>query len=70
VESLVLTQHGSYVQQLLVAELGALEAVWVVEQKRQVLLGLPLPAMQLLLSCSTLTVGHHLPVCQSVAYFG
>lgn len=60
VESLVLTQHGSYVQQLLVAELGVLEAVWVVEQQRQVLLGLPLPAMQLLLSCSTLKVRRYL----------
>lgn len=56
VEGLLQSQHGSYMQQLLVAELGALGTVWADERQRQVLLGLPLPAMQLLLSCSTLQV--------------
>jgi hypothetical protein len=45
---------GGKVQQLLVAVLGNLQAVWSDAEQRRVLLGLPLPAMQLLLSSDQL----------------
>jgi hypothetical protein len=47
---------GSRVQQLLVAAFGDLQAVWSDSQQQQLLLGLPLPAMQLLLSSDSLRV--------------
>uniref|UniRef100_A0A383VVS3 BACK domain-containing protein n=1 Tax=Tetradesmus obliquus TaxID=3088 RepID=A0A383VVS3_TETOB len=48
--------NGSRIQQLLLAVFGDLEAVWADAQLRQMLLGLPLPAMQLLLSSGELCV--------------
>jgi hypothetical protein len=47
---------GNRVQQLLLAVLGDLEAVWADKQLKDLLLGLPLPAMQLLLSSDQLRV--------------
>jgi hypothetical protein len=47
---------GGKVQRLLVAVLGNLQAVWSDAEQRRVLLGLPLPAMQLLLSSDQLQV--------------
>jgi hypothetical protein len=47
---------GNRVQRLLLAVLGDLEAVWADKQLRKLLLGLPLPAMQLLLSADQLRV--------------
>jgi hypothetical protein len=44
------------VQQLLVAVLGDLQAVWSDKQLQELLLGLPLPAIQLLLSSDQLCV--------------
>jgi hypothetical protein len=44
------------VQRLLLAVLGDVEAVWADQQLKQMLLGLPLPAMQLLLSSDQLRV--------------
>jgi hypothetical protein len=52
--------HSQHIQKRLLQELGNLEAAWALEAKRQLLLGLPLPAMQLLLSSSQLKVGHSL----------
>jgi hypothetical protein len=47
--------NGS-VQRLLLAELGDLEAAWADAELQQVLLALPLPALQLLLSSDQLQV--------------
>jgi hypothetical protein len=47
---------GSRVQRMLLAVLGDLEAVWRDEQLQQLLLDLPLPALQLLLSSDQLRV--------------
>ena len=57
VEALLSAEHGRFIQQVLVDQLGALEAVWVNEAQREVLLGLPLPAMQMLLASG------HLKLC-------
>lgn len=48
--------HSSYIQKQLLAELGNLEKVWSDSSKQTLLLGLPLPAMQLLLSADKLKV--------------
>ena len=48
--------HSSYIQGQLLAELGDLEQVWTDASKQTVLLELPLPAMQLLLSSDKLKV--------------
>lgn len=48
--------HSQHMQQLLVHELGSLEDVWANAGKKAQLLGLPLPAMQLLLSSDKLKV--------------
>jgi hypothetical protein len=47
---------GSRVQRMLLAVLGDLEAVWEDKQLQQLLLALPLPALQLLLSSDQLRV--------------
>jgi hypothetical protein len=47
---------GGRVQRMLLAVLGDLEAVWREEQLQQLLLALPLPALQLLLSSDQLRV--------------
>lgn len=47
---------GSRVQRMLLAVLGDLEAVWRDQQLQALLLQLPLPAVQLLLSCDQLRV--------------
>lgn len=49
--------HSKHMQERLLQELGDLEAVWEDAAKQQLLLGLPLPAIQLLLSSSQLQVG-------------
>lgn len=51
-------QHSDYMQNRLVQELGNLEEVWSDADQPQLLLGLPLPAMQLLLASDDLQVGY------------
>jgi hypothetical protein len=48
--STVAADRQPSVKRLLLAQLGDLEAVWVDDELRDLLLGLPLPAMELLLS--------------------
>jgi hypothetical protein len=55
-EAVTAADDGGRVQWLLVAALGDLQAVWSDKQLKELLLGLPLPAMQLLLSSDQLRV--------------
>lgn len=55
-EAVLAAPHSTHMQQRLLQELGDLEAVWSDAGKKQLLLGLPLPAMQLLLAPCVLQV--------------
>ena len=57
--------HSSYIQQRLLQEFGNLEQVWTDSNKQTLLLELPLPAMQLLLSSDKLEVSQEQSLSQS-----
>lgn len=58
-EAVLACQHSNHMLARLVQELGALDQQWAQEKQQAVLLGLPLPAMQLLLSSSEVQVCGH-----------